>query len=167
MQKPSRTFHAPRTTPAPPTRPPSLGSLQGRLRRSLSLSLSFSRAISLRRALVVGPKYVNVRKRSFAQVDVYARSVVLSQRCHHQRWWMRTVLGTERTCSTPTALLCKCGAQASLLRAETHVRALEVFISFWAQHRPLGAETLVKAFGDFTSFWAQHGPPGAETLVKA
>ena len=36
--KSARTFHAARTTPPHPTRPPSLGSLEGRLRRSLSLS---------------------------------------------------------------------------------------------------------------------------------
>ena len=37
------------------------------------------------------------------------------------------------------------GATWASLRAEALVKALAVFIVFWAQHGPLGAETLVNA----------------------
>ena len=40
-------------------------------------------------------------------------------------------------------------------------------MSFREQHGPPGAETLVKALAFFVSFWVQHGPPGAETLARA
>ena len=49
-------------------------------------------------------------------IDVYSRLAVLSHRCHKQRWWMGTVLGTEMSCFAPTGLVCKCRAQAGLLR---------------------------------------------------
>ena len=80
----------------------------------------------------------NVWKQGSVHVDVYARLAVLSHRCHKQRWWMGTVLGTEAICFAPTGLVCKCRAQAGLLRTQTLVSALAVFIVFWAQHGPPG-----------------------------
>ena len=52
------------------------------------------------------------------------------------------------------------GRNMGPLRAETLVKALAVFTSFWGQHGPpLRTETLVKALAFFTSFWGQHGLP--------
>ena len=80
MGKSPRTFYAARTTPRPPTRPPSLGCLQGRLRRSLSLSFSLT--------ISSGERMTFLHRRHF----VPSRFVVLSSR-------NRTVLSKQQQAS--------------------------------------------------------------------
>ena len=105
MGKSPRTFYAARTTPRPPTRPPSLGSLQGRLRRALSLSLFLSND-SARRGASASGQYGCIQPPRNKKLEPLGRHLPFTKRSAGFPYFYGRAVAREFVIQLPQGVCC-------------------------------------------------------------